>query len=65
MAFSKAFLVLSLFCLVILISSEVSARKLSESTATSNKDTSVFFTSFLLLVFWGGILTKKHLISYI
>ena len=59
MAFSKAFLVLSLLCLVILISSEVSARKFAESTAISDQNTSMFFTSFLLLVFWGGILTKK------
>ena len=53
MAFSKAFFVLSLLRLAILISSEVSARKLAESTATSTKDTGMFFTSFLLLVFLG------------
>ena len=53
MAYSEAFRVLSLLSLLLLISSEVSARKLAESTTTTNKDTSMFFTAFLLLVFWG------------
>jgi len=63
MAHSKALLVLGLLSVVLLISSEVSARKLTESAATAKKDISMFFvTSFRIFICWGefGIVIKKH-----
>ena len=55
MAYSKALLVLGLLSIILLISSEISARKLVESATTAKKDTSMLFTSFhFFICFWRG-----------